>query len=117
MKFVESKNSLELPFCCRNNPHSAYYDKSYDSKELFAGLEIAEDPSFEKYLNQYDVIYLDITWFISTCREGKNIVDYLQEQVVKELQEAYPLTGKEETLPSMLSKIHETKAVLKNLLA
>ena len=46
----------------------AYYDKSCDSRALFEDLEIARHPSFEKYLNQYDVIYLDITWFISTWK-------------------------------------------------
>ena len=85
----------------------AYYDKSCDSKELFVGLEIEKDPSFEKYLNQYNVIYLDITWFISTCKEGKDVVDYLQEQVVGELQEFYPLADKEESLPLMLSKVYK----------
>ena len=46
----------------------AYYDKDCDSRALFEDLEIGQAPSFEKYLNQYDVIYLDITWFISTWR-------------------------------------------------
>jgi hypothetical protein len=35
---------------------SAYYDKSCDSRALFEDLEIASDPSFETYLNKYDVI-------------------------------------------------------------
>ena len=39
----------------------AYYDQSCDSRGLFADLEIASDPSFEKHLNKYPVIYLDIT--------------------------------------------------------
>ena len=39
----------------------AYYDRSCDSRELFGQLEISEDPLFETCLNQYDVIYLDIT--------------------------------------------------------
>lgn len=75
----------------------AYYDKSCNSESLFANYKIASDLSFKKHLNRYDVIYLDITWFISTCREGKDIVDYLQEQVVGELQEFYPMEEKEET--------------------
>ena len=33
----------------------AYYDKSCDSHELFQGLDISKDSSFEKYLNQYNV--------------------------------------------------------------
>ena len=30
----------------------AYYDHSVDSRDLFADLEIAGDPSFEKHLNK-----------------------------------------------------------------
>ena len=41
----------------------AYYDRSCDSRSLFADLEIASHPSFEKHLNKYPVIYLDITDF------------------------------------------------------
>ncbi len=43
----------------------AYYDKSCNSESLFANYKIASDLSFKKHLNRYDVIYLDITWFIS----------------------------------------------------
>ncbi len=49
----------------------AYYDKSCDSRALFEDLEIAKEPSFEQHLNQYDVIDLDMTWFISVCERGK----------------------------------------------
>ncbi|MCD8254416.1 MAG: AAA family ATPase, partial [Oscillospiraceae bacterium] len=34
----------------------AYYDKSCDSKFLFADLQISKDDSFERYLNKYNVI-------------------------------------------------------------
>jgi len=37
----------------------AYYSRCCDSRELFADLEISGDASFERNLNQYDVIYLD----------------------------------------------------------
>lgn len=61
----------------------AYYDRSYDSPELFEGLEISRDPSFERHLNQYDVMYLDITWLLSTLQGGKEeIVAYIQKQVI-----------------------------------
>ena len=63
----------------------AYYDKSCDSSELFDGLEIAEDPSYRKYLNKYDVIYLDMTLFISLCGNMKDIMAYIQEQVIQEM--------------------------------
>lgn len=86
----------------------AYYDRSCDSRELFEGLEISRDPSFERYLNQYDVIYLDITWFLSTLQGDKEeIVAYIQKQVIQELDEAYPGTAATcgESLPETLLKI------------
>ena len=39
----------------------AYYDHTCDSSALFEDLEIAEDPDYETYRNQYSVIYLDMT--------------------------------------------------------
>lgn len=85
----------------------AYYDKSCDSRKLFQGLAISKDVSFEKYLNKFDVIYLDITWFISSVEDIKNTVCILQEKVIKELREAYPDARQEHTLPETLAAISE----------
>lgn len=85
----------------------AYYDKSCDSGELFANLKIAGDPSFKKHLNQYDVIYLDITWFVSITEDIKDIVSNLQNKVVEELRAVYPDAKKESTLPETLARINE----------
>ena len=85
----------------------AYYDKSCNSRELFADLEIANDASFEQHLNKYDVIYLDITWFISNSVNIKNTVMDLQQEVIAELRAAFPETEKQETLPKMLSSVTE----------
>lgn len=85
----------------------AYYDKSCDSRELFSDLEIAADPDYETFLNKYDVIYLDITWFISTEKNVKNTVSYLQEQLIEELYSIYPSVEKESSLPVMLARIAE----------
>lgn len=86
----------------------AYYDKSCDSRELFCDLEIAKEPSFETYLNKFDVIYLDITWFISTVKNVKNTVSYLQEQVIRELCDTYMCCADGKSLPLILAKIAET---------
>ncbi|MCD8364552.1 MAG: ATP-binding protein [Clostridiales bacterium] len=68
----------------------AYYDKSCDSRELFKGLEISNRSSFEKHLNQYDVIYLDITRFISRSKsKGTNVVSDIQIAVIRELRNAF----------------------------
>lgn len=84
----------------------AYYDKSCDSRALFCDLKIAGDPSFEKYLNKYDVLYLDITWFISNADTITDTVADIQKKVIAELREVYPGAKQENTLPETLERIH-----------
>ncbi len=67
----------------------AYYDKSCDSRELFKGLVAEKDPSFEKYLNKYPTIYLDITDF-TTRYSDEAIVDHIQYSIIEDLKSAYP---------------------------
>lgn len=85
----------------------AYYDKSCDSSELFANYKIAKDASFKEHLNKYDVIYLDITWFVSVTDDIKNTVSNLQNKVIEELRAAYPDVKQEQTLPETLARINE----------
>lgn len=85
----------------------AYYDKSCDSADLFCDLKIAKDAMYRKYLNKYDVLYLDITWFISTGTNIKNTVSYLQNQVIEELCSIYSDIEKKDSLPLVLAKIAE----------
>jgi len=68
----------------------AYYDKSCDSRKLFQDLKIAGDKHFKTHLNQYDVLYLDITWFISNVREIRTVVSSMQQKVIAELRKLYP---------------------------
>ena len=89
----------------------AYYDKGCDSRELFNDLEISMDDSFEKYLNKYNVIYLDITEFTSAASVNKNmqnVVSNIENSVIDELSEAYPDIEKQDTLPKMIYSIADT---------
>ncbi len=86
----------------------AYYDKSNDSSRLFEDLEIARDISYRKYMNQYDVIYLDITWFISTVGNIKDTVGYLQKEVIQELRRQFPnISQSSDSLPVALAHVSE----------
>ena len=68
---------------------NAYYDQSCDSRHLFADLEIASDPSFEKHLNKYPVIYLDLTSFIAETHDD-NIVDKMNDALLADIGKVYP---------------------------
>ena len=68
----------------------AYYDKSCDSRDLFAGLKVEKDKSFETYLNKYVVIYLDVTSFTARPELRVNIVREIQSGIIYELKDAFP---------------------------
>ena len=72
------------------NMLGAYYDKSCDSRALFEGLEITGDTSFDKFLNVFPVIKLDITDFTTKYAGDKDVVKYIQKTLKDELLEVYP---------------------------
>ena len=73
----------------------AYYDHSCDSRALFADLEIAGDPSFEKHLNKYPAIYLDMTDFVSQ-NKSDDIVERIDATLLADVSKAYPDVAVEE---------------------
>lgn len=83
----------------------AYYDKSCVSRDLFNGLAIERDPSFEKYLNKYYVIYLDITLFISMVSDIGHVVKDMESAVVEEIQQIFPDVKKDSALAGMLFNV------------
>lgn len=72
----------------------AYYDHSCDSTELFRGLAVSDTEGFKKHLNQYHVVSLDISGFISGLRKAGQSLAELPEKIVssleRELKEVYP---------------------------
>lgn len=67
----------------------AYYDRSSDSKHLFADLKIARNITFEKHLNKYPTIFLDLSDFVSRYKSD-DIVWQLNNKIMADIQEAYP---------------------------
>ena len=90
------------------NMLTAYYSKGCDSKEMFSNLEISKTPDFEKRLNKYDVIHVDIQWCMEPAGGADHIVSYISEKTISELKEYYPdvLTENLVSLPEVLSKIN-----------
>ncbi|MCD8300677.1 MAG: ATP-binding protein [Clostridiales bacterium] len=82
----------------------AYYDKSCYSNDLFNDLEIAGMDSYGDFLNKYNVIYLDITWFLSMTRDVHNVLNDMRSKVVCEIRAEFPGCDIEDdtTLPEAL---------------
>ena len=87
----------------------AYYDKSCDSRELFSGLKVEQDMSFETYLNKYRVLYLDVTSFTARPEVRTTIVRTIQETIINEVKEAFPDVKYDDNsdLMDVLSSIHQ----------
>jgi len=90
----------------------AYYDKSCDSRELFNGLSIVEAPSFEKYLNKYSVIYIDITDFTTRYNNDFLIVDHIQDEIkaeVKEISGEESINDNDDLMAALVKVYRSTK--------
>lgn len=90
------------------NMLTAYYSKGCDSKEMFANFEIRKHPDFEKHLNRYDVIHLDVQWCMEPAGGPDQVISYITKKTIEELRAYYPDEVSEEanSLPEALSGIN-----------
>ena len=91
------------------NMLAAYYSKGADSEQMFSSLEIGRSEDFKEHLNKYDVIHIDIQWFLSNCEEADNVVSFITKSVLDELRDIYPgvLPQHVVTLPDALSRVKD----------
>lgn len=81
----------------------AYYGKGCDSHKLFENRKISREPAFEEHLNQYDVIYLDLTSVKPYTNGYETLVPFLIDTITKEIQTQYPETAISENLSMTLA--------------
>lgn len=71
----------------------AYYDHTCDSAELFDKYQICREKSYADHLNRYNVIYLDVTGFISGRKQEqsdlkettKDITEAIREEIIEDV--------------------------------
>lgn len=68
----------------------AYYSKGCHSKELFHKYNITKADTFEKYCNQYNVIFLNMQEFFSRTHTIDGMLDLLCKRVLREILRVYP---------------------------
>ena len=47
---------------------------------MFSDLSIGKTQDFKKYLNKYDVIHIDIQWFLANCEDKKKVVQFITKK-------------------------------------
>ncbi|WP_303837928.1 AAA family ATPase [Ruminococcus flavefaciens] len=71
---------------------TAYYDCTCDSHKLFDNRKISKVDSYEEYLNKYNVVYLDITGFISKAKALKQPLGIVPANIITAItKELYAL--------------------------
>ena len=68
------------------NMLTAYYSRGCDSRALFAPFKIAQADSFEKHLNQYNVIRLNMTRVLKGKLGIEEMLERLEVLIMDELQ-------------------------------
>ena len=105
------------PFWCITRPRrfgktmaldmlNAYYSKDCDSKELFHGLKIEKDPSFEKHLNKHNVILIDVASIMTKYDRKPDCFQAFRRDLIKELKTSFSMSSDDATsLPDILKDI------------
>lgn len=88
---------------------AAYYSKGCDSKELFSKLKIAENPDFEKHLNKYNVIWLNLPKFKEPGCGIETVLPLMIKLLKKDIKKEFPNVNIQEEYPLqiILSDIYE----------
>ena len=87
----------------------AYYSRGCDSKELFSKLKISESEDFEKHLNKYNVIHLDISSFADEYTD--NLVGEIKRHIFNEFKEVYPNIDYTNSTASILKQVYDKSEV------
>lgn len=99
LEYLNRFINTEDRFICLSHPRrfgktvtanmiSAYYDRTANSASIFNELEIAKMPSYQKHLNQYNIIHIDFQ--NSTGSSISSALESIQSRIIEELRTAFP---------------------------
>ena len=101
IEYTNKKLFTEQQFICVSRPRrfgksmaanmlTAYYSRECDSREMFSRLKIASSESFEKHLNKYNVIRINMMDFFSEYNDMTEMLTNLQKEIMFEIIEEFP---------------------------
>lgn len=72
------------------NMLGAFLGKGWDSSQIFDHLKIAGSAKYQKYLNQYDIIYIDFSRLPENCTSYQQYINRIITGLKSDLKNAYP---------------------------
>ena len=108
--FVDKSQLLEelFPFVEQGNKHvcitrprrfgktvmanmiGTFFEKGIDSHETFDLLKISGSDSYQRHINQYDVIYIDFSKMPNECNSYSMYISRIEKKLKKDLTKAFP---------------------------
>lgn len=89
---------------------AAYYGRNEDTSVLFERLKIGQEQSYQKHLNKYDVIKINMQEFLSMSESVEDMLNILQMRLIKDLKSAYPeVVSSDRLMFAMQDVFAETK--------
>ncbi len=117
IKYTNKVLNTEQQFICVSRPRrfgksmagdmlAAYYSRGCDSKEMFSKYKISADPCFEKHLNKYNVIHINMVNFLGESKNIDEMVQFISDDIIDEVIEQYPDLNmpRRKTLLNVLNK-------------
>ncbi|MDR1766020.1 MAG: ATP-binding protein [Lachnospiraceae bacterium] len=87
---------------------AAYYTSAHESRHLFAGLAIEDDPSFEKHLGQYHVICLNIQEVMTDAGDVTGLGCFLHKKLAADVKNSQLGSSVEgESLTEFLGSLYQ----------
>ncbi len=68
------------------NMLTAYYSCGCDSKKIFQNLKISDCSDYEKHLNQYNVIHINMQRFLNRSESIQNMIKTLEKKIIRDFQ-------------------------------
>ncbi|MBR2175416.1 MAG: AAA family ATPase [Clostridia bacterium] len=100
IRFTDTKLRKSGKYICVSRPRrfgksvnlnmlSAFYSKGCDSRAMFEKLKIAETPDWDKHMNQYNVIHINMQNFLSNSKSMTELLELLKKCLMKDFKRAY----------------------------
>ena len=97
IEYTNKKLFTEQQFICVSRPRrfgksmaanmlTAYYSRGCNSEEMFSNLKISRADTFEKHLNRYNVIHINMVNFLERSKSIDDMLDYLRKRLIHEIK-------------------------------
>ena len=97
IEYTNKKLFTEQQFICVSRPRrfgksmaanmlTAYYSRGCNSEEMFSKLKISKADTFEKHLNRYNVIHINMVNFLARSKSIDDMLDYLRKRLIHEIK-------------------------------